>query len=90
MALTVWKFPLEITDVQDIAMPAGAQILTAAEQRGVLCLWAIVDPARPNLLMRVTIVGTGHTAPGEDEADYIGTVLTSGGDLVWHVFARRA
>ncbi|MBX3579959.1 MAG: hypothetical protein KF723_22375 [Rhizobiaceae bacterium] len=92
MALTIWKFPLKITDVQDVEMPIGSRILSVAEQHGVICLWALVNPhpEAGKAVRRITIVGTGYPVPHGYTADYIGTVLTSGGDLVWHVFARRA
>jgi len=40
MKKTTWKYPLEITDEQNLMMPEGAEILTAQMQGGTLCLWA--------------------------------------------------
>lgn len=92
MALTIWKFPLKLTDSQDVEMPLGARILSVAEQHGVICMWALINP-HPEVgraSRQINIIGTGHPAVYEYDADYIGTVLTCGGDFVWHVFARRA
>lgn len=93
MSLSIWKFPLRLTDVQDVEVPAGAETLHVDEQHGNLCLWALVNPHPevPKRKLTILIVGTGHPAPSPLSVDkYVGTVLTSGGDLVWHVFTRRA
>jgi len=92
MPQTIWKYPLQLTDVQLIEMPVGADILSVANQHNELCLWARVNPladvAKRNRM--IAIVGTGKPAPDPDSAEFIGTVLTHGGDLVWHVFAKRS
>ena len=85
---TVWKFQLEMTGVQKVAMPAGAEILSAAIQppTRTLCLWALVDDDEAELETRsVYIVGTGTPMPaGVGSADFIGTVLDP--PYVWHLF----
>jgi len=43
MKATIWKFPLEITDRQDIKMPGEPKILSVGlDPKGVPCLWALV------------------------------------------------
>lgn len=84
--MTIWKYPLEITDEQNIRMPKGANILTAQIQGGTLCLWAIVDPKAPLVSRWIGIVGTGHPMAQEMECVYLGTAQMAGGALVWHVF----
>lgn len=85
---TVWKFPLEVTDLQEIAMPQGAEILHVGNQFPVnvstLDLWAIVDPNAPVVARKLAIHGTGH--PVMEGGTHIGSVITAGGALVWHVF----
>lgn len=44
MNKTIYKYPLDVTDVQEIKLPVGAEILTVQAQNGTLCLWALVDP----------------------------------------------
>lgn len=34
----VWKFELQLTDTQSMEMPAGAKLLSVANQNGVLSL----------------------------------------------------
>lgn len=82
---TIYKYALDITDVQRVEMPAGARLLHVANQRDELCLWALVDAARPTVDRFIGVVGTGNPAPDiDDDADYVGTAQV--GSFVWHVF----
>lgn len=94
---TIWKFPLEVTDVQSVAMPQGAQVLTAQlqgpsyEARATdssLCLWALVDPDAPKTVRLLHIFGTGHPVYNADSLRYISTFQLDGGALVFHVFEQ--
>ena len=87
MKKTTWKYPLEITDEQNLMMPEGAEILTAQIQGGTLCLWALVNPAAPKQRRTIEILGTGNPAP-DVERKYISTAQMAGGSLIWHVFER--
>lgn len=83
---TIWKIPLVLNDFQTISVPAGCEYLTVQDQRGVLCLWAIVDDEAAKVSRSIRIVGTGHaTAHSQNENTYIGTVQQNG--FVWHVFS---
>lgn len=81
--MTIWKYPLQIIDEQIIPMPAGAEILCCQVQRGIVCLWARVDPSAATTERRIHIRGTGH--PGAT-GEYIGTFQAENGALVFHVF----
>lgn len=84
----IFKYPLEVTDVLNVTMPAGAKILSVAEQdHSGIVLWAEVDISAPKVRRRFVIVGTGHpmlAVPAD--AVFVGTVQTFGGRLVWHVY----
>lgn len=82
---TIWKFPLALTDRQDVVMPRGARVLSVAEQHGKLCLWALVNPDADRVKRALRIAGTGHPCDAR-AAHLVGTVLCAGGSLVWHVF----
>jgi hypothetical protein len=82
---TIWKFPIETTDVQDVMMPAGARILCVQVQNGVPCLWAVVEPNNCEARRCIRVFGTGGDA--HDQGDYIGTYQLANGALVLHVFA---
>jgi hypothetical protein len=82
---TIWKFPLRITDVQTIALPMGAQILTAQAQGDELQLWAIVDPHELGERRTFRLETTGiPIAIGP--ARYIATFQLHGGLFVGHLF----
>lgn len=80
----VWKFTLAIEGEQDVVMPEGAELLHVAEQYGKLALWARVIPTGQREVARTILIrGTGHPVWTQP---HIGTVITAGGELVWHVF----
>jgi hypothetical protein len=84
---SIWKFTLQHQDEQEVEMPRGAELLTVQTQRGVICLWAIVDQHTTERDRRTFyIVGTGHRMPENPAVNYIGTVQELDGALVWHVF----
>ena len=83
--MVIWKFKLEITDVQVVRMPAGAKILSVANQDGNLCLWAMVHTESPNVDRKIEILGTGNPIPlYRAPRTFIGTAII--GRFVWHVF----
>ena len=44
MKTVIWKYQLKITGQQTIEMPYEHNILSVAEQNGVLCMWVEVNP----------------------------------------------
>lgn len=85
MNLSIWKYPLKLTDEQIIEMPAGTP-LSVGEQDGQLMLWALVEPDKPMLARRIRIIGTGHPIDGERVlGSFLGTIQSNLG-LVWHIF----
>lgn len=84
MNKVIWKFPLKLTDIQDVLLPIGAQILSVAEQNGVICLWAIVNPEEEKATRSIEIHGTGNDSFGPGSRTFLGTVVMN--PFVWHVF----
>ena len=83
----IFKFPLEVTDVQDVSMSSDAVILSAIEQYGAIVVYARVNPNAVASRRRFFVVGTGHPLDRIDPtAVFVGTVKTEGGALIWHVF----
>lgn len=82
----IHKQRLEITDRQAILMPKGAEILSVANQLESVCIWYKCDPDAEKVSRRFAVVGTGHLIDDRYHYKFIGTVLTHGGMLVWHVF----
>ncbi len=83
---TIWKAALKPTEVQEIEVPEHAELLTARDQHGKLCVWFKCNPDNPTTKRRIAIVGTGAAAP--EGARYVGTGFLEGGHLVLHVFER--
>jgi len=88
MNKTIWKFPLKVTDGQNITMPIGAEILTIQTQNEEPYLWALVDPKAETESRHIEIFGTGHPV-GYDmgvSRKYISTFQIRNGQLVFHAF----
>jgi len=85
----IWKWRLEITDIQEIAMPEGTEIIAVAEQQGELMMWGICNISAPNQTRVFAVVGAGNPAPDLSDSRHVGTVVMSYG-LVWHVFEPLA
>lgn len=87
--MVIWKFELQITDMQELMMPEGAEFLSVANQNGSLCLWATVDPSKEKRHRYIEIIGTGNPMPMDTGVDrkFIGTAVVN--PFVWHVFERR-
>lgn len=84
--MVIWKYELKLTDRQTVRMPVATDLLSVANQRGSLCLWAMVDPDNPNKVDRdIEIIGTGNPMP-HWRRSFIGTVVID--QFVWHVFER--
>ena len=80
---SVWKFSVPVDDASVIEMPHGAKLLSVANQRETICLWAAVDTRAPKVGRRIQVCGTGHPLP---LGEFVGTVVLHRGALVFHVF----
>lgn len=87
--MTIWKFPIEIEDVQVIKTPIHSAIIAAQFQRGELCLWVEVqEGAVETEEHTIEIHGTGNPMPTGVKRRYIATVQMLGVGLVWHIYER--
>ena len=84
MTKVVYKYPIELDDLQKIQMPIKSNILTVKIQDGKLCLWAEVTPEFEIEPVLIKVVGTGHRDFIEEWDQYIGTVQDD--RFVWHVY----
>lgn len=83
----IYKYTLDVENVQIIEMPKGAVLLHVASVNDSICLWAQVDPEAPMVKRRFGLGGTGkgfieHAGDG----GYVGCAITMRGLHVWHVF----
>ena len=82
----IWKFVLQ--PEVSLSMPTGAEILSVATQGNDICLWARVNPDADREDRTFIGIGTGHDIPNNMNLQFIGTVLLSGGTLVFHIFEK--
>ena len=90
---TIWKYPLEIEDQQEITVPYGAKILSVIEQNNQPVLYALVNSESARLMDMISILirGTGHPIEERDLLghDFVGTISTYDGRLIWHIFVEK-
>ena len=89
----IFKYPLDVTDVQTLKLPVGATILTAMNQFETICIWAKISTtsydAKKFRDRTIYIFGTGNPVPNV-EMKYINSVALEGGRLIFHVFESLA
>jgi hypothetical protein len=87
---TIWKFPLEVIDFWDVAMPQGAEIICLQMNNKKPTIWAIVEDQAPiNWEKRsFRTYGTGHEASSASKKAYVGTYqfTVHSTVFVFHVF----
>ena len=99
MDQTIWKFTVDVDDVQTIEMPRGAVLLTVQTQVNHVSIWAtvqtqvnhvsiwaMVDPRAPVVNRVIQMAGTGHDLSNRIMGPYVGTFQVANGALVFHVF----
>lgn len=88
MDYRIWKYELQVTSMQEVQIPKGAELLSVANQNGSLCMWAKVDADKKRERRHIEIFGTGNPMPQDMGVDrrFIGTAVID--PFVWHVFER--
>ncbi len=84
MSLTIWKFTLE--PECSIELPQNSQVLSVHEQRGEICMWALVNTSMPKVNRKFSVFGTGHEVPSNPHLNFIGTAMVQNNAFVFHVF----
>jgi len=83
----IHKFQIELVDEQKISLPRSFKFLHFALQNERMYMWGIVDLDSDGKMEKtIRLYPTGGEFEEIYQDDYIGTVLTSGGAFVWHVF----
>jgi hypothetical protein len=81
---TVYKYTLPASPGQfEIALPAGAQLLSVAGQQYSIVMWALVDTINHHEDRRFAVAWTGNYVPDNIKA-YVGSCTIDA--LVYHVF----
>lgn len=85
-ASVVFKYQLNgPSQVTDLKLPVGAQIVHAAVQNGAICIW-VYQHLEPRWMKKRSfrVFGTGWEIPFKDDAIHIATL--EHGEFVWHIF----
>lgn len=81
---TIYKYPIQITDEQEIRIPYDYEVIHAGlDPSGEPCIWVKVDTDFSDTRLSVFVVGTGNPIPS-DASKYVGSFIK--GPFVWHVF----
>lgn len=81
--MTIWKYELPLSSLNNLEIPSGAKILTVQVQNNKPCIWVQVDENNTKETRTFRIYGTGHTMLDE-KTTYIGT--WQDGIYVFHLF----
>lgn len=84
----ILKYTLDIVDYQELTLSENSKILSVANQRDNIVLYALTDELT-TCTYSIIMHGTGHPADDVIGAQFIGTVNLYNGALMFHVFARR-
>ena len=85
--MKIFKYKLELSDYPTLTLPKDAKILSVQIQKGILCLWALVDTSAPIEQRKFRLAGTGHPIKENlDELQFIDTIQSHEGALVFHIF----
>lgn len=90
--MKVLRYQIEIIEVQEIQLPAGAQVLTIGQQydpetmSNQIYLWAVVNPDAPPTTRRIYMVFTDQKF--DLVLDYLTTMILKDGKLVIHCFVQ--
>ena len=86
---TVHKFSLAQAGI--IRLPLAFTLRHAADQLGTHCAWIELDTSHETFEREIIKLATGAPLPQDPMPPiFIGTVLESHGQFVWHYYARRA
>lgn len=82
---TIYKYALELDEfIQEIGMPAAADVLDIGMQDGIPVIWAMVNTDAPRVVRKFQLFGTGWTIKDDARLDHVSTVRDR--EFVWHIF----
>jgi len=86
----IWKYQLQVEDLQTMHMPKGAKVLSVGVQHNIICVWALVDIGEMEMQpVKFKVIGTGNPPGSLVGYAFLGTVMLLGGSFVSHVFMRQ-
>ena len=94
---TIYKYELDTIPEQTLSIPEYNEPLFVKMQRGVPCIWFLVNPDTNSKNVKIKIYGTGHNIPDTAfksdscniQEQYVGSFMELSENLVWHVFVCK-
>lgn len=86
LPLTADGGPEVDSNVMEVVMPAGSQIVSACMDNGRAVIWAISNVERKKMLRPIQVVGTNVPMHDASAGTYIGTLSFLDGDIFLHLF----
>lgn len=81
----IYKYPIIITEHQEIEIPEDSLVLDIKVQAGKPQLWAMVNPDNPPSVLTIAVYGTGCPIDAENvNLRHISTFIV--GKYVFHAF----
>jgi len=88
---TIWKYKLDVEDIQRVEIPHGGKILSLQVKFGTPYIWVLVpnpEETEKDVVLFLTF-GTGHLIPDSiDSYTFLGTYQLP--PLVFHVFYTKS
>jgi hypothetical protein len=85
----IYKYTILVCDEFVLNLPVGAKLLSVAEQKGEMVLYAMVIPELPLRPVKIRVVGTGKPIPDDmSEFKFLGTIKLYDGKLMFHIFYK--
>lgn len=89
--ITIYKYPLDIKDEQQIEVPYEHKVLHVGfDGNQKLCVWIQVNTNSYLVHLTFYVIGTGNPMPIDTIVDYIGSVhdnITNPNiTFIWHIF----
>jgi len=92
MKNVIYKFNIDISDLQTINVNEGARVISAKEQSAnLITIWVLTDLDSKQRPKNIQVIGTGNLIEynvSSNDWDFVDTVIMSNG-LVWHIFADK-
>jgi len=82
--MRVLKWPLRVDDSVQLIGPGHVINVDCQSTMDAVMVWTLEPDETPSPTRKVQVIGTGQRLP--DESKHLGSAVTPGGWLVWHVF----
>jgi len=85
--IKIFKYEIPVNDEIELDLPKGAKVLTIQLQKGVPCIWMLVNPDLSTEKRLFWLYGTGMEVK-QTHLNYLGSFQMLGGDLIFHLFGE--